>query len=597
MPRLVASRPASFSDNVTLKSASSTLQRAGTSGSMHERVSRSRPTVSTLDGMSSAAAEEELLPPAPPTQLPPLIGRVGFLAQYFAVGLIYGGLPATMYGFLLGYLNVPSFVYSTATTVVTLPWSFKVVFGALNDCAPICGYRRKPYMAIGWSICSATLLVLSQLEMPPPYYCISPASGEYELGAPPCHPGSAQRGGLPTLLMSVAACGYVIADVAADGLTVEYARAEPEERRGYIQSTAYLTRTIGQIAAYALVGLGMNGKQYLGTFDASLSYGQVCLIFGVAAGAMVPVSLLLIPEVRLRERVALRAYVAACWELLRSKAFACVVAFQFFNPAIQYVSSTASSYVQRYWAGVETLQAQLANIVAYGLFSLALWLVRARFLHASWRGMLAATTLTLYAIDAPFSLLTTFGVVRNQYFYLGETLLSELPDAAFFVVSCFVIVEMADEANAGLVYGLLTTVSNLGKSLPSALSNQLFGAFRPALSDASNYLASRGGDQPCFRRVVATSFLVSYGFAAASLLTLPLMPNQKADAQHRKATWPRHSGYARATLVLLGVAQAYSLTLNGLAMNEATMCLRLVGGQGCEGPTNATHSPVNATPC
>ena len=108
MPRLVASRPASFSDNVTLKSASSTLQRAGTSGSMHERVSRSRPTASTLDGMSNAAAAEELLPPAQPTQLPPLIGRVGFLAQYFAVGLIYGGLPATMYGFLLGYLNVPS---------------------------------------------------------------------------------------------------------------------------------------------------------------------------------------------------------------------------------------------------------------------------------------------------------------------------------------------------------------------------------------------------------------------------------------------------------------------------------------------------------
>lgn len=28
--------------------------------------------------------------------------NIGFLMQYFAVGLIYGGLPATIYGFFLG---------------------------------------------------------------------------------------------------------------------------------------------------------------------------------------------------------------------------------------------------------------------------------------------------------------------------------------------------------------------------------------------------------------------------------------------------------------------------------------------------------------
>jgi hypothetical protein len=42
--------------------------------------------------------------------------------QYFVVGLIYGGLPATIYGFFLGYLAVPSYVYSTVVQIVTLPW-------------------------------------------------------------------------------------------------------------------------------------------------------------------------------------------------------------------------------------------------------------------------------------------------------------------------------------------------------------------------------------------------------------------------------------------------------------------------------------------
>ena len=34
--------------------------------------------------------------------------RLGYLGQYFAVGLIYGGLPATVYGVFIGYLNVPA---------------------------------------------------------------------------------------------------------------------------------------------------------------------------------------------------------------------------------------------------------------------------------------------------------------------------------------------------------------------------------------------------------------------------------------------------------------------------------------------------------
>ena len=81
---------------------------------------------------------------APPRNL------FGFYLQYFAVGVVYGGLPSTIYGFFLGYLNVEGYVYATCATIVGLPWSFKFIFGAINDCFPILGYRRKPYMVIGW---------------------------------------------------------------------------------------------------------------------------------------------------------------------------------------------------------------------------------------------------------------------------------------------------------------------------------------------------------------------------------------------------------------------------------------------------------------
>ena len=154
----------------------------------------------------------------------------GYLAQYFAVGLIYGGLPATVYGFFIGYLNVPAYVYSTAGVIMTLPWSFKFLLGALNDCVPIFGYRRKPYMVLGWLLCTIFLLLLYIWPLPAPYYCLDNVTHAYRVDAPPCNPASAGEGGVPTLLMMGACLGYVIADVAADGLTVQYARAEPESQ-------------------------------------------------------------------------------------------------------------------------------------------------------------------------------------------------------------------------------------------------------------------------------------------------------------------------------------------------------------------------------
>ena len=42
----------------------------------------------------------------------------------------------------------------------------------------------------------------------------------------------------------------------------------------------------------------------------------------------------------------------------------------------------------------QALQSQLFNIVSYGLFCLGIYLVRERYLHASWRWMLGLTTVT-----------------------------------------------------------------------------------------------------------------------------------------------------------------------------------------------------------
>ena len=144
-------------------------------------------------------------------------------------------------------------------------------------------------------------------------------------------------------------------------------------------------------------------------------------------------------------------------------------------------------------------------------------------------------------------------------------------------MSTFVIVEMAEGGDEGIVYGLLTTTANLGSPFAQAISNQLFGLWSPSLSDSSNYIE----DDPSFRRSVGASFAVSYVFAFLSLATLPLLPNQKDEAQERKRKWDKKDAYAYVTVGLVAVGLVYSTTVNFLAMFPSTMCLRLAGGDGC----------------
>eukprot|EP00937_MAST-01D_sp_MAST-1D-sp2_P002439 g2439.t1 len=593
--------------------------------------------------------------------------NAGYLMQYYAVGLLYGGLPATVYPFFLGYLSVPSFIYSTVLQVIQLPWAFKLLFGMVNDCFPLWGgYRRKPYMVIGWAMACVTLLALSAKPLPLPFWCVNATSGEYitkvsasaagagAAVATPCNPASKDAGGAFALWMCLAACGYVVADVAADGLTVEYARREPAARRGTTQATVYFARACGQITAALFVGLCMNGKKYNGTFDWSLGFSAVMFALALPCAVMVPVSWWLVQEQRVEARLrasggigsAMRGgsrwegsarlvdsilvprsheagasgdgdtrkggsgsdgdsngggagggdgghepiavpmarapmtfarYRRVCWSLLQSRAIFYSVMYQFLSAAIGTVSTTASGNVQKYWAGVHTLQLTLFSIVGLGIFAAGLRLVQQRYLGASWRRMLLFSTLSLVTVDAAFTFCTVFGVVRNQYFYLGELVIAPVIEAVQFLFAGFVIVEMADDGNEGMVYGLMTTMRNCGLPFARAIGNQIFGAFTPSLSAAGNYIA----DTPSFRRAVAGSCALAYCFQLAALALLPLMPDQKSMAQRWKHSWPSRPAYGRATLAVVVVGWLYACIVDLLAMFPSTACLAIAGGGGC----------------
>ena len=52
------------------------------------------------------------------------------------------------------------------------------------------------------------------------------------------------------------------------------------------------------------------------------------------------------------------------------------------------------------------------------------WLLQKYMLNVSWRRILMVATVAGVALDATPTFLTIFGVVRNEYFYLGESVVS-----------------------------------------------------------------------------------------------------------------------------------------------------------------------------
>eukprot|EP00438_Fugacium_kawagutii_P012897 Skav204571 [mRNA] locus=scaffold2218:197091:209588:- [translate_table: standard] len=152
-----------------------------------------------------------------------------------------------------------------------------------------------------------------------------------------------------------------------------------------------------------------------------------------------------------------------------------------------------------------------------------------------------------------------------------------VPAAMMGLVTTLIANEVADDSNCALVMGMLKSISNIGAPLASLLSNQVFGAFHPSLTERENYIK----DEESFRWTVAWSYLLSYIMCLGGLSLTWLLPSQKADAQRRKREWPYRTGYAIVACVVLLVSFLYVVVGDILLLNEEMACLRFLGGTGC----------------
>jgi hypothetical protein len=158
--------------------------------------------------------------------------NIGIMTSYLCVGfaMYFAGTPLNYY--LVTDQDASSAQLGVLATLMGLPWSFKIFYGLLSDTTPIFGYRRKPYLIIGWTMYILSNLILASL-------------------------------GKPSVVITIigcfmAQCGLLLADVATDTLCVERARLESDMNKGNLQTSGYTHRSIGMVAGAMLGALVYN---------------------------------------------------------------------------------------------------------------------------------------------------------------------------------------------------------------------------------------------------------------------------------------------------------------------------------------------------
>jgi hypothetical protein len=504
---------------------------------------------------------------------------IGVLIQYVGVGMVYGTLPATVYPVLQQYLNMEGTQIVSASVLIKLPWSFKVFYGILSDCFPIFGYRRRPFMIIGWTVCGLMLLLMATTKMGKPFYIdrklhdkkpsLWTAADKLNINY-----DAPDVGGKLIVFMMLAALGYVGADVAADGMVVELAQREPEAVRGTTQTTIYMIRTIFVTGSIIIVGFFFNGHDYGGDFNFSLTFPQLMLILTICTLPVIPCTWFFIKEDK-HPGVNLKNYTAEFWELLQSRAMYQVIAYKFFSGIFENYGTTVGSPVASLWAKVTPINETIANVTGHAIFALILWGTMKKGLSWNWRSMHAITMICVVVVDSLVTLLTTWDVVRSQWFWLGPPILENIPQGISFIVATYVVVELAGEGNEGAVYGLLTTVSNLSGTFASTITKNVGAAFKVTSVDIAE-------DSHDVRWHVTYVYLLAYGANLCGLLFLPMLPAQKRQTQELKAKGGKSKALGAITVFYLIFALCWSIMVNVMSIYPSTKCLKLVGGKGCK---------------
>ncbi|KAG3211563.1 hypothetical protein PC129_g17460 [Phytophthora cactorum] len=292
--------------------------------------------------------------------------NLGMITHIAAVGIVYGTVSGVIYSVLNNYLHMSTTLVATATALVTFPRALRLFTGMLTDTCPIFGYRRRPYMIIGWSLSFISCLLMAALPLGEPYYTDASLSDIATVDMTPeqlatLNTDAPNRGIKLIILMMVANFGTVMAYSGFNGALMDVSQREPEATRGSVIADVNIVHYVFTIFSSFMTGIGLNSEDYGGTFSWTMGFSAIMWICAAASLLTIPFSWCCIQEVK-GERAQMSGF-KFLYNIFQERVIYRYAAYRFFYNVCSQITVTASSVIQSDWANVEPLNSGIASML------------------------------------------------------------------------------------------------------------------------------------------------------------------------------------------------------------------------------------------
>ncbi|KAF1326270.1 Transmembrane protein, partial [Globisporangium splendens] len=519
--------------------------------------------------------------PLQPGGTPSVFSRrhIGLLAHIAAVGVIDGTVLGVIYAVLNNYLYVSATLSATALALVRFPRALRWIAALFSDCYPIFGYRRRPYLILGWTVSFISCFLMAVLPLGDPYYLDPSLSGKDESKMTEAqlamiNHAASDRGVLVIFLLMFANLGYILAFGAADGVMVELAQREPEAIRGTVQNHVTVVRQAFTILSTFMTGIGLNSADYGGSFSWTMGFNAVMGVCAFFAFITIPICWFCVAETK-TEAQSMRSFFVYLYDIMQTRVIFQMVAFRFCSQICLWVSVTAANPIQSTWAKVEPLNDSIAGIITSGATIFALFVLRKWGLHWSWQVVTITVQAGVVFIDAIPTFMTIWNVYRSQWFWLGVSLFESITISIGVYISALFVVEVCDVGKEATLMSLMVSISSVARPFATVMTKSIDSNF----DIERKYIVK---DDNAVRWQVTYAYLIAYGFNLFSVVFVMWLPRQKKEAQELKKNGGRNKWMGIFTIFYITFSLAWTIMTNILSLFDSTKCLRIAGGNGCK---------------
>eukprot|EP00614_Pseudopedinella_elastica_P003611 CAMPEP_0172603424 /NCGR_PEP_ID=MMETSP1068-20121228/23676_1 /TAXON_ID=35684 /ORGANISM="Pseudopedinella elastica, Strain CCMP716" /LENGTH=650 /DNA_ID=CAMNT_0013405161 /DNA_START=143 /DNA_END=2095 /DNA_ORIENTATION=+ len=473
--------------------------------------------------------------------------NVALAGHYFNIGVAMNFLTIPITYYIVDTADGEASTLNVFAALAYIPWFLKIFIGLGQDCYPIRGQHRKPYIVMGWLMFVASYLWLAAYANPPIHAIF-----------------------YATLLATL---GYSIADVAADGLIVERSKFESANGFGIMRTEAYIIRSMGGVLG-SILGTCLYNKPEWGW---GLNLGQNCLL-----QALLPVLTVfpLLPylvdaEGGYRE---FWTQVSMLWDLCQRKSVYEPMVFVYFYLMLATGNPAWANYLL-VTLGYAAWQIGVIGILSSVVSWFGIYMYREVFFDTNWRSLYVVTTV-LSLVFSLAQLLLIFhdtGAIPSLLFVAVDNAAINFLTYLRFMPSLIVAVAVTPEGLECCCYAALTTLMNAAQEIAKDVASAL-----PYLWNVSNCALSKDKVQGLAKLTVLVTLV-----GATPCFFVNYFPRNRAEVFARLKTEDRNKFAGICFVALLFVAIFGSLVYCVIILSEVTS-----SSTYCDDDDGPTPSPT-----